>query len=376
MDRLEAVERLAGLRDSGVLSDADFQKQKERLLNGPATLPAHSRESPSASTMLGSVWSKQSEYSGGLPESGSRRRSLAVLGGLSALLAFNNPDESDLRKEFAKRINAQIVEKGKSNSGVALFGGLLSASGLIEIALTRIPIERTNFLVFSRFDIDFSAVPFMSSAETQHMCLIGVMGRFAPCSVGVLLGLESASTDEPGDAPNSASATQPTSGEIVFSEPPENVVEEEPADAVAPAMPSFGDYSVELANAVAPLQLERGSWFWDYRTRLRDAYTEEANFGANARIVLWGCGTGCTFGALLDRSTGTVHELPLGGEDQQQLDIQSQAGSNLLLANWNDVSGSDPVCVFEALFWTGTQFSSVAGSPKRAVGNCPLNDSV
>lgn len=39
MDQIEALERLAKLRDTGVLSDTEFEEQKQRLLNG-ATAPA------------------------------------------------------------------------------------------------------------------------------------------------------------------------------------------------------------------------------------------------------------------------------------------------------------------------------------------------
>lgn len=36
MDQIEALERLARLRDTGVLSDTEFEEQKQRLLNGAA----------------------------------------------------------------------------------------------------------------------------------------------------------------------------------------------------------------------------------------------------------------------------------------------------------------------------------------------------
>lgn len=377
MDRFEAIERLAGLRDAGVLSESDFQNQKQRLLSGPTALPDR-HQLASAPTMQSSAWLTRPGYSSSPLDSESHRHkrfiSMAVIGGLLALLAFNNPDESDLRKEFAQRVNAQIVERGKSDSTVAIFGGLLSASGLIDLALTRLPIDRTNFLVFSRFDVDFSALPFVRSADAQRLCLIGVMGQFIPCSAGSFFDSESTSSNEAADAPDSAGALTPTSDATGSAEISEDQVEVDNAEAVPPQMPSFDAYSVELTSRVAPLNLKRGSWSWDYRTRLREAYAEGPNFGANATVALWGCGTGCVFGAVLDRSTGTVHDLPLGGEEQQQLDIQTQAGSNLLLANWNDVSGSTPICVFEALVWTGTQFASVTGFPKKVAGSCPLRD--
>lgn len=47
MDQIEALERLARLRDTGVLSDTEFEEQKQRLLSGAVAPAAVARNSAS-----------------------------------------------------------------------------------------------------------------------------------------------------------------------------------------------------------------------------------------------------------------------------------------------------------------------------------------
>lgn len=144
------------------------------------------------------------------------------------------------------------------------------------------------------------------------------------------------------------------------------------AKAATPSLPSFAQFPAEESDGVFPLEITKGSWFWNFRTRIRDASEAPPNFGSNAVVATWGCGTGCKSGVLVDRSTGSVHEIPVGGEEQQQLAVQTRRGSNLLLASWNRTGGTIASCVFEAFVWTGSEFKSLAGYPKEISGTCPL----
>jgi hypothetical protein len=144
------------------------------------------------------------------------------------------------------------------------------------------------------------------------------------------------------------------------------------AEAVAPSLPPFSQFAVRETNHIAELQLAAGSWFWNYRTRIRDAFKAEANFGSNAVVTTWGCGTGCQFGALVDRSTGTVHDIPVGGEEQQMLEVRTQRGSTLMLATWNDFHDTGAACVFEAFVWTEGVFEALDGFPKKMPGTCSI----
>ena len=117
----------------------------------------------------------------------------------------------------------------------------------------------------------------------------------------------------------------------------------------------------------------RGSPEWDYRTRLQQAHASAPNFDANSVVALWGCGTGCRWGAMVDRSSGEIFELPLGGEDNMYLEFKSEAGSNLLLGTWEDGFGEDAVCVFEAFVWSQRKFTAVPGYPVRKNGACSIS---
>lgn len=47
-----------------------------------------------------------------------------------------------------------------------------------------------------------------------------------------------------------------------------------------------------------------------YRTRLRDGAAQPANFNGHYRMVIWGCGTECVTGAVIDKLNGHVFFLP------------------------------------------------------------------
>ncbi|MBR1267539.1 hypothetical protein JQ629_08470 [Bradyrhizobium sp. AUGA SZCCT0222] len=48
----------------------------------------------------------------------------------------------------------------------------------------------------------------------------------------------------------------------------------------------------------------------EYRTRLREAASQPANFAGHYVLTTWGCGTGCVLGAAVDLKSGKVIFLP------------------------------------------------------------------
>lgn len=149
----------------------------------------------------------------------------------------------------------------------------------------------------------------------------------------------------------------------------------EPAMATKPSLPSFDGYAVELSDVSAPLRLGADSPHWAFRTRIRKGYAGSANFAENGVVTVWGCGTGCSAGVFIDRVTGEVHELPLGGETHRYLALNSQAASRLLLGTWEEGYDAETNCVFEAYSWNGSEFGPVEGYPIRAAGFCPFDGS-
>lgn len=75
--------------------------------------------------------------------------------------------------------------------------------------------------------------------------------------------------------------------------------------------PSFSDFSTgpmyRGARAAPDLTAPQAA---NYRTRLRQAAPQPANFASNFRLVTWGCGTTCETGAVIDQRNGRVIFFP------------------------------------------------------------------
>lgn len=87
-----------------------------------------------------------------------------------------------------------------------------------------------------------------------------------------------------------------------------------------------------------------------YRTRLREAAPNPPNFASDHRVVLWGCGTSCTAGAVIDQRSGRVTFFPFSiccsAKDREQgfNSVEFRATSALIiftgLRNEEGVDGS------------------------------------
>ena len=73
----------------------------------------------------------------------------------------------------------------------------------------------------------------------------------------------------------------------------------------------FGKYPAKVyTGKKAPLKL--GEWKL-FKTRLSDAHKDGTiNFAGSYIVEIWGCGTGCISGAMIDKRTGKVYGLPIG----------------------------------------------------------------
>jgi hypothetical protein len=86
--------------------------------------------------------------------------------------------------------------------------------------------------------------------------------------------------------------------------------------AVAPAgaqggAPRFEDYAVRGTYAGpshAPVIATRDER--EFRTRLREGAEEKPNFAGHYVVALWGCGSGCVMGGVIDAKTGKVTMIP------------------------------------------------------------------
>jgi hypothetical protein len=76
--------------------------------------------------------------------------------------------------------------------------------------------------------------------------------------------------------------------------------------------PRFEDFPVsnEWNGISAPVKLTT-RWERMYRTRLMKAGTEPPNFAGHFRVTIWGCGSECMAGAIIDLRDGRVLSLPV-----------------------------------------------------------------
>jgi len=99
---------------------------------------------------------------------------------------------------------------------------------------------------------------------------------------------------------------------------PAAVVYQPPVTRMAPAtvmqpgvqVPQFRDYPAEpYSGPSAPVILATPDEV-NFRTRLREAVRQPANFAGSYSLALWGCGTSCVTGAAVNLKTGHVVWLP------------------------------------------------------------------
>ncbi|HNY40067.1 MAG TPA: hypothetical protein PKJ41_06720 [Bryobacteraceae bacterium] len=80
------------------------------------------------------------------------------------------------------------------------------------------------------------------------------------------------------------------------------------------ARPKFEEYPVSeqwTGPAAAVRLTARSSQL--FRTRLRNAGKEPANFAGHYQFEIWGCGSNCAAGGIIDLRSGEVFHPPLGG---------------------------------------------------------------
>src|SRR5262249_54373272 len=104
-----------------------------------------------------------------------------------------------------------------------------------------------------------------------------------------------------------------------------------------------------------------------YRTRLRAAGTQPANFAGHYSLVDWGCGTECAYGAVVDLNSGRATFLPSiiccrRGEiyDSQPMGF-SMESRLLVLSGWD---GTDRPM--------GEHYYEIAGGKFRYIGTFPV----
>lgn len=109
----------------------------------------------------------------------------------------------------------------------------------------------------------------------------------------------------------------------------------------------------------------------EFRTRLREGATQAVNFAGRYTIVEIGCGSGgCRFGYAIDRASGDIIDLPVGGEAYMYLQLDYRPTSRLMTARWTamDDGGSPEGCRSQDWVLEGGRFRG--GPVQEAGGGC------
>ncbi|MGE3757545.1 MAG: hypothetical protein AB7H97_07310 [Pseudobdellovibrionaceae bacterium] len=72
--------------------------------------------------------------------------------------------------------------------------------------------------------------------------------------------------------------------------------------------PTFGAYPAKVERKTAKaIDFRRSPGASTFRTRLREAIKGDVNFAGRYILTGWGCGTGCSYSAIIDARTGRVY---------------------------------------------------------------------
>ncbi len=97
-----------------------------------------------------------------------------------------------------------------------------------------------------------------------------------------------------------------------------------------------------------------------FRTMILNGVHNGVAYAGRLGVSIFGCGTDCSMGYVIDLGTGEVFDLPVGGEGQPDLDFQFVKDSALLRTDWKSTVGdASSACMYEDFLWTGHGFSSL-----------------
>ena len=138
------------------------------------------------------------------------------------------------------------------------------------------------------------------------------------------------------------------------------------ADAQRPAFPRFEDYpSIESFDGPpAPALVASTRYGRMFRTRLRNGAQKGPNFAGAFTVVMWGCGSSCQVGVVINANTGALSLQTLRTTNG----MEYRRDSRLLIAD--PVHPGDPsldkcaACGVPAAYeWTGVRFEPVGSGP-------------
>jgi hypothetical protein len=90
-----------------------------------------------------------------------------------------------------------------------------------------------------------------------------------------------------------------------------------PAQDAKKPLPRLEDYTVVhiFKGPNAPVKIITTSERL-YRTRMTNAGKESPDFAGRYKFAIWGCGSNCAAGAIIDLQTGNVYQPPMAHESE------------------------------------------------------------
>jgi len=143
--------------------------------------------------------------------------------------------------------------------------------------------------------------------------------------------------------------------------------------------------SIRVSFPSNPIRFDKESI--QYRTRLRQAYSARVNFAGQYVVVVWGCGTGCLAGGVVDRVSGRAHLLPWSVQtccydEEKEITrpdgfrlIQVKADSRVIILNGilnEDGPAGRHVFTFDGVYFKPIRMIPDNGEFKEAVGFGPF----
>ncbi len=158
---------------------------------------------------------------------------------------------------------------------------------------------------------------------------------------------------------------------------PTETEEDEDSERPVATLPpvAFKDHPAEVyTGPLAKPDIAGGSdYVKEYRTRIRNAAAAGVKFGGKYGVMISGCGSSCIFGFVIDETNGHVMPLPVGGEEQSELQLAFRPESRWLRALWREGPwGKSQQCALEDFVIEAGKFRSV--KKELRPGACPVLD--
>lgn len=126
---------------------------------------------------------------------------------------------------------------------------------------------------------------------------------------------------------------------------------------LAPNDPHFSRLPAQAFKGRSARPSFRGAQarYVDYRTRLMDGFRAPPNLAGDHALVMFGCGTECVTGFLINERTGTIAQIPFANEEHLEAQIKAQADSRYLKAVWKE-GDEHSLCIGQAFIVSNDQF--------------------